>query len=90
VTLIRVVGAILAIALLTIPAAIGQQWAPSLKRMMAIAVLVSAGCTLTGLFLSYWLSDAFGVSAPPGPLIVLAATILYGLSGLTKYRSVRG
>jgi zinc transport system permease protein len=86
VTLIRVVGAILAIALLTIPAAIGQQWAPSLGRMMAIAVLVSAGCTVTGLFLSYWLSDAFGLSAPPGPLIVLTATVLYAVSGATKYR----
>jgi zinc transport system permease protein len=89
VTLIRVVGAILAIALLTIPAAIGQQWAPSLGRMMAIAVLVSASCTIAGLFLSYWLSDAFGLSAPPGPLIVLAATILYAVSGATKYRRVR-
>jgi zinc transport system permease protein len=89
VTLMRVVGAILAIALLTIPAAIGQQWAPSLRRMMGISVLVSAGCMMSGLLISYGLSDAFGVSVPPGALIVLAATVLYAVSGVAKSRSRR-
>jgi len=81
VTLIRVVGVILAIALLTVPAAIGRQWADSLRKMMTIAVCVSAACTSAGLFGSYWLSESFGLSAPPGPLTVLLAATLYGLSG---------
>jgi zinc transport system permease protein len=84
VTLIRVVGVILAIALLTIPAAIGQHWASGLGRMMAVAVAVSALCTTAGLFLSYWLADAFAVSAPPGPLIILLATVLWALSGAAR------
>jgi len=84
VTLIRVAGVILAIALLTIPAAIGQHGASGLRRMMTIATAVSAGCTVAGLFLSYWLADAFAVSAPPGPLIILLATVLYGISGAIR------
>jgi zinc transport system permease protein len=80
VTLIRVVGVILAIALLTVPAAIARHWANGLLRMIGIAVTVSAGCTLAGLLLSFGLSDAFAVSAPPGPLVVLLAALLYGAS----------
>jgi zinc transport system permease protein len=80
VTLIRVVGVILAIALLTIPAAVARQWAHSLRRMMLIATLVCATSTTTGLFVSYWMSDSFGVSVPPGPLTILLAAAVYGVS----------
>ncbi len=80
VSLIRVVGVILVIALLSLPAAIAQQWSQGLKRMMVLAVLVSAFCTTCGLFLSFWLSSAWGLDAPAGPLIVLLAASLYGLS----------
>jgi len=89
VTLIRVVGVILAIALLTIPAAIGQHWASGLRRMMTISVAISAVCTVAGLFLSYWLADAFEVSAPPGPLIILLATALYGISVVLRRRAAK-
>ncbi len=81
VTLIRVVGVILVIALLTIPAAIARHWTHSLGRMMGLAIAVSAGCTLAGLLLSYALSDAFGLSMPPGPLVILLAAALYAVSG---------
>ncbi len=84
VTLIRVVGVILAIALLTVPAAVGRQWTSGLRAMMAVATAVSALCTTAGLFLSWGLSDAFGLSAPPGPLIVLLAALVYGLSALLR------
>jgi zinc transport system permease protein len=91
VTLIRVVGVILAIGLLTIPAAIGRQWANGLLRMMGVASIVCAACTTSGLFLSYGLSKAFGLSAPPGPLIILLAALLYAASSaaraLTGHRS---
>jgi zinc transport system permease protein len=88
VTLIRVVGVILVIALLTVPAAIGRQWANSLGKMMLIAVGVSAACATAGLFLSYGLSDLFELSVPPGPLIILLAVSLYGIS--TALQSVTG
>ena len=48
--------------------------------MMALAVAISATCTTCGLFLSYGLSDAFSLSVPPGPLIILIATLAYGIS----------
>jgi zinc transport system permease protein len=89
VTLIRVVGVILVIALLTLPAALARHWAEDLKRMMALAVAVSATCTTTGLLLSYGLSDAFGWSLPPGPLIVLVAVGLYGLSATARRLATR-
>ena len=49
VVLMRVVGVILAIALLTLPAATSRQWTASLGPMMAGAVALCAGCTVGGL-----------------------------------------
>jgi zinc transport system permease protein len=80
VVLIRVVGAILVIALLTLPGASARPWATGLPRMLALSVAISATATLAGLALSLVLSDVAGVSAPPGPLIILVATLIYGLS----------
>jgi zinc transport system permease protein len=80
VTLIQVVGVILVIALLSLPAAIARQWSDSLQQMMVLATFVGAFCITAGLFLSYWLSDAFGLEAPTGPLIILLAASAYGLS----------
>ena len=84
VSLIRVVGVILVIALLSLPAAIAQQWSMDLKKIMVLAVLVSALCTTAGLFLSFWLSNAWGLDVPTGPLIVLLAASLYGLSSFSS------
>jgi zinc transport system permease protein len=90
VTLIRLVGVILAIALLTIPAAIGRQWSSSLGRMMLIATAVCATCTTAGLLLSYGLSDTFDLSVPPGPLIILVAVALYGASSVARGTLAKG
>ena len=89
VTLIRVVGVILVIALLTLPAALARHWVDDLRRMMALAVAVSATCTSAGLLLSYGLSDSFGWSLPPGPLIVLLAVGLYGVSATARHFASR-
>lgn len=88
VVLMRVVGVILAIALLTIPAATSRQWTRSLAPMMAGAVGACAACTLGGLLLSYGLSGSASVSAPPGPLIVLLAALLFAAS--SALRRLRG
>ena len=82
VTLIRVVGVILAIALLTIPAATARRWVESLSAMMWLSVAICAGCTIGGLMLSHALSQSFDISVPPGPLIVLLAALFYVLSGV--------
>jgi zinc transport system permease protein len=84
VTLIRVVGVILAIALLTIPAATARPWVNSLAGMMGVSVVLCAFSTVVGLCLSYWLSAAFSISAPPGPLVILLAAFLYGVGAALR------
>ncbi len=53
VVIIRVVGLILVIALLTIPPYIAEKYARSLLQMIVLAGLLSGGFTLVGLYLSY-------------------------------------
>lgn len=84
VTLIRVVGVILAIALLTIPAATARPWVETLRAMMGVAVALCALCTSGGLLVSYALSEALGISVPPGPLVILLAAALYCGSGAAR------
>ncbi len=75
VVLIKVVGVVLLIALLTIPAVIARGLSHNLRSMMIIASGVSAGCSLLGLFGSYWLSSKYSINIPSGPLIVLIALV---------------
>lgn len=62
VVLIKVVGIILVIALLTIPAAISGQFTHSLKKMMSLSVLLGAIFITSGLWLSYVLDLASGAT----------------------------
>lgn len=80
VLLIRVVGVLLAVALLTIPAALARHWSDTLGRMMVLASAAAALFIVVGLFGSYGLSDSFGLDLPSGPIIVLAAGAGFGLS----------
>lgn len=82
VLLIRVVGLILVIALLTLPAAIAGHFVQTLGRMMVLAVLLGAVFTSGGLALSY------GPDLPPGATIILLAGLAYALS-LPLSRSLR-
>ena len=76
VVLMRVVGIILVIALLTIPAAISQQYTYNLKKMMFISTFLSAIFGLGGLGLSYQLNLASGAT------IVMVSGIGFMLSWL--------
>ncbi len=81
VVLIRVVGVILVIALLTIPATTAMQFTHGLRNMMALAVLVGAVCTVLGLWFSY-LFDL-----PSGATIVAVSVALLLISlGATRLR----
>jgi zinc transport system permease protein len=82
VTLIRVVGVILAMALLTLPAEIARRWTETLPSMMILATFVGAACTVGGLLVSYVLSARYGLSLPPGPIIILCSAGLYLFSAL--------
>jgi zinc transport system permease protein len=62
VMLMRVVGLILVIALLTMPAAISGQFTSSLKRMMIISVITGIAFTTAGLWLSYMLNLTSGAT----------------------------
>lgn len=65
VLLIRIVGIILIIALLTIPAATARRFTSNLRKMMILAVALGIGFTFGGLWLSY------AVDLPSGATIIL-------------------
>ncbi|MGM5480616.1 MAG: metal ABC transporter permease [Nanobdellota archaeon] len=77
---IRVVGIVLMIAILTLPAATAQFFSRTIKKIMFRASLIALFATVIGLFLSYSLDFA------TGPIIVLILAILYLTSALfSKY-----
>jgi zinc transport system permease protein len=78
VLLIQVVGLILVLALLTLPAAIAGHYVHSLGLMMLIATLIGGALNAAGLALSY------GPDLPAGPTIILLAGALYIVSALVS------
>jgi zinc transport system permease protein len=80
VVLIRVVGMILVIAMLSFPAALARQFTHSLKKMMLLSVIFGMAFTFGGLWLSYILNLASGAT-----IILLSGLVLlvsYGIRGL--------
>lgn len=71
VILIKVVGIILAIAMLTIPPAITKLFTNELKKMMIGSCLLGALFSLLGLTLSYY------INIPSGATIILVAITFY-------------
>jgi zinc transport system permease protein len=78
VLLIQVVGAILVITMLAIPAAIAGTLTQTLARMMLISTLLGALFTFLGMVFSYELNW------PPGATISLVAALFYCLSLFRK------
>ena len=74
VILIQIVGLILVIALLTLPAAIAGLYVRSLSLMMILAALFGMIFTTGGLAISYQ------PDLPPGPTIILLAGAFYLIS----------
>ena len=79
VILIKVVGIILVIALLTIPAAICRQFTNNIKTLIFLSMSTGIILTISGLWISYILDLASGATI----IIVLGAVFL--LSSLAKY-----
>lgn len=71
VVLIRSVGVILVIALLTLPASSAQLLSKNFKYIIGWAVLLAILENLIGIFLSYYLN------LPSGPVIIILAGIVY-------------
>jgi len=74
VLLIQVVGLILVLALLTLPAAVAGHYVHSITGMMLVATLLGSLVSVTGLALSY------GPDLPAGPTIILLAGGIYVIS----------
>lgn len=74
--MMKVVGLIMVIALLTIPAAISSQWIKDMRKIMAVASLLGMIFTTTGLWLSYYLNLTSGAT------IILVAGMAYFVSFL--------
>ena len=68
---LRSVGVIMAVAMLITPAAVGYQLTNRLQTMIAIAAGTGSASALVGMFL------AFQVDCPPGPAMVLVATLMF-------------
>lgn len=84
VVLIRVVGIVLVIALLTMPAALARQYTHRLSRMMLLAVGFSALFTFGGLFLSFALDLASGAT-----IIVLSSLTFLASFAVGHFRRRR-
>ena len=83
VILIQVVGIIMVIALLTLPAATARYYAHSLVQMMVLASILGAVFTTTGLVVSYQ------PNLPAGATIIVIAGIAYLLATILKGVAVR-
>jgi zinc transport system permease protein len=78
VILIKVVGVILSIAMLTIPSAIARLYTHELKWMMVLATILGVVFGLSGLTLSYYLN------IPSGATIILVAIICYFIAVIIR------
>lgn len=83
VILIQVVGIIMVIALLTLPAATARYYSHSLVQMMVLASILGAVFTTTGLVVSYQ------PNLPAGATIIVIAGIAYLLATILKGVAVR-
>ncbi|MFK8068005.1 MAG: metal ABC transporter permease [Gammaproteobacteria bacterium] len=80
VLLIRVVGLILVIALLTLPAAIARQYFGTLFKIMCLSIVIGGTLTLGGLVISY------EQDLPSGATIILVAGMVFFVSTIvTKF-----
>lgn len=74
VVVMRMVGIIMVIALLTIPPAIANRYVTTLKRIMVLACLLGIFFTTTGMLISFYLN------LTSGAMIILVAGVAYFLS----------
>ncbi len=81
VLLMQVVGIILVMTMLTLPATIANFYTNKLSRMMVISILLSMGFCITGMMAS------FHFDLPAGASIALIAGITYAVTLLKTFRS---
>lgn len=77
---LQVVGVILVVGMLITPGATAYLLTDRFSRMLLIAPILSAACSVVGIYLSYWFD------ASPGGLVVVAQGCLFGLVYLLSPR----
>lgn len=70
----QALGTLMAVGMMTLPAAIAQLWARTLPVMVLIAAMTASLSGFVGLLVSYHLRFA------SGPTIILTASLIYGVS----------
>ena len=83
VVLIKVVGIILALALLTIPTASAKLYSYNLSKIMALATAISIVYCIAGLTVSYYWN------IPSGASIILVSITVYGILAGVKRLGVQ-
>ncbi len=83
VVLIRVVGIILVIALLTAPPATARLFTDNLKKIMIFAIILGLVFSFSGLILSYYFN------LPSGAVIIITAAIFYFSSAFLKMKEIK-
>ncbi|RKX47439.1 MAG: metal ABC transporter permease [Verrucomicrobia bacterium] len=78
VLLVSIVGIVMVIVLLTLPAAIAGRFCQRMGSMMALATVICAGLTSTGLALSY------KPELPAGAVIIVLAGLVYLVTVILK------
>lgn len=74
VLLIKIVGIILVIAMLSIPGAISLRFAKSIGRMMILSVGIGAIITISGIILSFYIDVASGAA-----IILIGSVLFFGV-----------
>jgi zinc transport system permease protein len=80
IVLIKVVGIILTIALMTIPVSIAKLFCKSINKVIILAAALSAAFSVIGLVLSYYLN------IPSGACIIIFSTLVYLIILMVKHR----
>lgn len=80
IVLIKVVGIILTIALMTIPVSIAKLFCKSINRVIVLSAILSAAFSIIGLVLSYYLN------IPSGACIIIFSTLVYLIILAVKHR----
>jgi len=83
VLLTQVVGVLLVLTMLTIPAAIGNLFTRSLSFMMGLAMILSCFFSFSGMWIAY------DFDLPPGATIALITGLAYGILLLLKTKFLK-
>jgi zinc transport system permease protein len=82
VILMQLVGLILMLALLTMPAAIASQYVKSIAQMIIVAIILGAIFSAMGLLVSYQ------VNLPTGAVIILLTGLIFLFSTIIKLKKI--